>query len=633
MIDSSTLQLAYVFTSQPNPILASVAGENPNTVDLNVLVNNPGQSTVILSKVEIDIPIGSDDAGTLSSATNLPAPDNIVGVGWTVATSNGSVSLIPPAAGVEGQALTFTLPGIAVNTQPGYVPFTITEFSEAGKTIDDTSYGMVKFASDFPITNFYAEPALVTNLDETVTLYWECSAQGASYVYSVHSDSWQAKDCLNAGECYSCSDGANGVVTPALSQQTTFSLDVITVDNNGNRKISQTLTTTVPVPVPSVSQNSYQVSCFGGRIVTLYWLAYNAVSCTVSLDGTILAENLPTDTYEQGYRVSLLGAGPGAHQLTVTAYAQSGPAQATFSFPLLNLRAALTSIKVGQSPQAIAITPNGQLALVVNQDDLSVSVIDIAGQTIEAKSIAVGAYPTSIAVSPDGTLALVTNLGDNTVTVIDIASRSAEASTIPVGQYPRGVAITTDGTLAFVTDMGDGTGTVIDIASRNAEAEAPFIGLGASGIAMTPDGTLALVLIHNPPSVGAMDIANRYPYVWSGCDVDVFPASIAITPDGTLALVTNDQSDTVTVIDIASGKPTDTIPVGTNPQGIAITPDGSLALVTNRGLNSVSVIDIAARTALNDVLSVGQSPVGIAITPDGTTALVVNANDGTVAVI
>src|ERR1700678_1389835 len=151
MIDSRCRQLAYVFTTQPNPILASVAGENLNKVDLNVMVANPDQDTVSLSKIEIDIPIGSDDAGTLSSATSLPAPDDIVGAGWTVSTSNGSVTLIPPAAGIGGQALTFTLPGISVNTQPGYVQFTITEFSEAGKNIDDTTYGVVKFAADFPI--------------------------------------------------------------------------------------------------------------------------------------------------------------------------------------------------------------------------------------------------------------------------------------------------------------------------------------------------------------------------------------------------------------------------------------------------------------------------------------------------
>ncbi len=208
------------------------------------------------------------------------------------------------------------------------------------------------------------------------------------------------------------------------------------------------------------------------------------------------------------------------------------------------------TIAVGGSPQGIAITPDGTptagLALVVRGQ--SVTVIDIAGRTAESSTIPVGDRPTNIAITPDGTLALVGNNGDNSVTVIDIANKAA-VGTIPVGNSPVDIAITPDGTptagLALVVNWLDNSVTVIDIAGRTAESSTIPVNSGPTAIAITPDGSLALVVSGYNNDLTVIDIANRA----LACSVPIGTVfvAIAITRDGLHSLIVNNSSNSVSV--------------------------------------------------------------------------------------
>ena len=100
-------------------------------------------------------------------------------------------------------------------------------------------------------------------MDQPVTLKWETTDQGKNYSYSLHSDDWQPKDCLDGGDCFGCQDG-DGVQTPALAQTTTFALDVIKADAAGHRTVRWTVHTKVRVKVPRISDLSRMVS-YSGR--------------------------------------------------------------------------------------------------------------------------------------------------------------------------------------------------------------------------------------------------------------------------------------------------------------------------------------------------------------------------------
>ena len=80
------------------------------------------------------------------------------------------------------------------------------------------------------------------------------------------------------------------------------------------------------------------------------------------------------------------------------------------------------TITVGNSPNSVAFSPNGEKAYVANGGDGTVSVITVAtGDVVD--TITVGDYPSSVAFSPSGEKAYVANFDDGTVSVIN-TSRS-----------------------------------------------------------------------------------------------------------------------------------------------------------------------------------------------------------------
>ena len=108
----------------------------------------------------------------------------------------------------------------------------------------------------------------------------------------------------------------------------------------------------------------------------------------------------------------------------------------------------INTINVGERPENVAITPNGELALVVNQQTAgtvgTVTVLDIDGTTVTARSnpISVSGSPNGVAINLDGTLVLVVDESTNAVSVLDLTSSPIiENSTVSVGNNPRRVAI------------------------------------------------------------------------------------------------------------------------------------------------------------------------------------------------
>jgi YVTN family beta-propeller protein len=112
----------------------------------------------------------------------------------------------------------------------------------------------------------------------------------------------------------------------------------------------------------------------------------------------------------------------------------------------------VTTIPVGSLPDGIAMTSGGthaqyddtrrhpSLAYVTNGADNTVSVIDTASNTVMT-TIQVGQSPNAVSITPDGAYAYVTNQLDDSVSVLDTSSNTV-VSTIPGFILPAGVAIT-----------------------------------------------------------------------------------------------------------------------------------------------------------------------------------------------
>ncbi len=255
-----------------------------------------------------------------------------------------------------------------------------------------------------------------------------------------------------------------------------------------------------------------------------------------------------------------------------------------------------TSVKVGTYPDAVAVTPNGRLALVANFSSNTVTpILEPNGTALPP--ITVGSGPANIAITPDGTTAYVTDdgglssLGD-TVTPIDLATLKAEAP-IVVGEGPQGIAITPDGKTAYVADAG------AIIAGQ----------AGSFGDEVTPID-LATGKAGKPIHVGNA------------------PLAVAVTPDGSTVFVTNLNSESVTPINVAANQAEAAIAVAGGPVAIAV--GGQHAWVVNAPAtgktgNNVQSISLTTDKA-GTPITLENGAQGISITPDGTTAWVACLN-------
>jgi len=238
-----------------------------------------------------------------------------------------------------------------------------------------------------------------------------------------------------------------------------------------------------------------------------------------------------------------------------------------------------TPFAVSSPTLAIAITPNGQTAVVLHTGLASTSIVDLATNTVIQTLNA--AQTKDVAITPDGSSAYMTQTGALTQIILSNPATIGNSLAIPAAQL---LAITPNGQFAYVTTSAD-TVVVVNLASNTIAATIP--------VGTTPQG-------------------------------------IAITPNGQFAYVANDLSNDVSVIDTASNTVIATIPVGTNPFGVAITPDGQLAFVANTTDNSVSVISIATQSVIATIPTSGTTPLNVAITPDGKTAYVTETNSSDV---
>jgi YVTN family beta-propeller protein len=295
-------------------------------------------------------------------------------------------------------------------------------------------------------------------------------------------------------------------------------------------------------------------------------------------------------------------------------------------------------------PLGIAITPDGTKAYVSNTGGKSVSVIDVATDTVIACVDNDYAYcpfnvPFGIAITPLSVTpakAYVCNAGGNSVSVIDVATDTvikcvendyAEYPNCPFNE-PFAIAITplsVTPAKAYVCNAGGNSVSVIDVATdtvikcvENDYAEYPNCPFNEPfAIAITSNGKKAYVCNYAGNSVSVIDVdtdtvikcvENDYAE-YPNCPFNK-PFDIAITLDGSTAYVCNFEGHSVTMIDVA----TDTV-IGCvepdnypgcpffAPSGIVITPDGSKAYVANEFGNSVSIIG-APPTPPNNVQGV-----------------------------
>ena len=331
------------------------------------------------------------------------------------------------------------------------------------------------------------------------------------------------------------------------------------------------------------------------------------------------------------------------------------------------------TIGVGQNPAGIAVTPNNAFAYVANSNDNSipgqdtVSVLNLANNTLQ-QTIYDDSFnePYTVTINPAGTKAYVTNSNSTTVTIVDIATNTVIGA-IDGFDGPSGLVITPDGNHAYVNNyggpegLGSGNGITVRVVNLNTNmivGSAIMVGQAPAAIAITPNGAYVYVVsyVDGNPGTGTISIIRTSDNsVQTNAITGFFgPFAITITPNGQYAYVANFGSNnfapvgtTVSVVSLASNAIVDTISLGTQPAGIAITPAGFYAYVSNYNTlyegpdftdltayeGIVNIIDIQNNRVISPAIEVGLSPNAVAISSNGQFAYVTNYTSNTVSVI
>jgi DNA-binding beta-propeller fold protein YncE len=170
--------------------------------------------------------------------------------------------------------------------------------------------------------------------------------------------------------------------------------------------------------------------------------------------------------------------------------------------------AVVQTLAVGPAPAAVAITPNGSLALAVTRTDSSVLVFTLQNkrlQQIARLALPEKSVPGGLAIAPDGKRALVTRDGDSTVTVLNIEGNNVTLAgrDFFTGLRPYSVQIAPNGEWAIVGNVGRGQGDADTITLVDLKGALPrslhhaSVGPSVEGVAISRDSKLIAAVVQN----------------------------------------------------------------------------------------------------------------------------------------
>lgn len=314
--------------------------------------------------------------------------------------------------------------------------------------------------------------------------------------------------------------------------------------------------------------------------------------------------------------------------------------------------------------------------IILNKSDSSASLVDLNTEKVVA-TVKTGDGPHEVTISPNGKTAVVSNYGDkiegNTLTVIDIPSASVTSTikvsgfsrphglqwisgtdevlataeeqesvlrvniksakimrVIPIQQKtPHMVAIAQKMKRAFVANIGSGSITVIDLNSSK-KIKDIVSGQGTEGIDISPDEEQIWVTNRNDDTISVIETASMK--VINHVKTEFFPIRVKFSRSGKRVFVTNAKSGTFSIFDAVSQSIIRTISFGistkdtagrmfgnefsksTVPIGIMVHPNDKVAFVAHANQDKISVIDLQAFQIIREI-SAGREPDGMGYSP------------------
>lgn len=233
----------------------------------------------------------------------------------------------------------------------------------------------------------------------------------------------------------------------------------------------------------------------------------------------------------------------------------------------------IDTIAGGKQPSGLSINRAGNLALVANRADGSVSVLRISGKKVQLiDTVVIGEQVSHVVFTPDGKRALATKFAGHKVAFLDVNGEKVTYNKhdVPTGLWPYNLDVTPDGKLALTADNGNAgsaDGHVDTVSVIDIEANPPrvidkvVVGDAPEGFAISPTGKLAVAVLlrgtnaskdsffyHRNATVVALKIDGKN--VTRGNEVEVrgLPEGVVFSDDGRYIYVGNFLDQDVSIL-------------------------------------------------------------------------------------
>ena len=240
------------------------------------------------------------------------------------------------------------------------------------------------------------------------------------------------------------------------------------------------------------------------------------------------------------------------------------------------------TVTVGKQPSGLSFNPAGNLALVTNRADKTISVLSVKGTDVKViDTIDMGDIVSHVEFTPDGKRALATKFNSHKLSLLDVNGDKVTYTKLdlPTGQWPYNVAVAPNGKIALTADNGgagssDGsvdTVSVVDLELNPIRiTDRVVVGDGPEGLAISPKGDVAVAVIlegsnnksayfHKRNGTAAvLRIDGKKVTKVGDVELGGLPEWAAFTPDGKYLFIGNYLDQDLSILKVDGAKITDT---------------------------------------------------------------------------